>query len=79
MSKMLINKKDKIIIISVIIITLIFSMILLLNVFRILKYREGFPKDVIYTSEIKDSYNYEVFLKPNDFIVAVLLLNVRSE
>ena len=65
---MIINKKDKIIIAVTIIIVIVLSVILVFNIIKVLKYKEGHPKDIIYIIDIKDSNNFEVILKENSFI-----------
>lgn len=65
---MTINKKDKIIIGITIVIITVLSVILIFNVIHVLKYRGGNPQDIIYTTNIKDSNDFQVFLKPNSFI-----------
>ncbi len=65
---MIINRKDKIIITVTAIIVVALSVILVFNIIRVLKYREGHPKDIIYITDIKDRNNFDVVLKDNPFI-----------
>lgn len=63
------NKKDKIIIIVISALMVIFSIVIIYNIIKTLKYIEGNPKDIQYRNKINDNIEYLVHLKPNDYIV----------
>ncbi|NLL44973.1 MAG: DUF5305 domain-containing protein [Mollicutes bacterium] len=62
------NKKDKTIIILIILVITFLSFFFFFNAFKIIKYKQGNPKDIIYTSKVEDNLLYQVILKPNDYI-----------
>ncbi len=65
---MIIKRKDKVIIFLSVIVMILASIILIYNINQVLKYKEGHPKDIAYTTNVEDNNNYEVILKSNPFI-----------
>lgn len=73
------NSKRRIKIIAVIIFfSLIVSIYIIINVIDILKYRGGRPEEIIYTSNVENVINYQVYLKPNDYIKEPFINNEFS-
>lgn len=65
---MLKNNKDIIIITIIITVMVILSLIFIFNTIQVLRYREGNPNDIVYTSTVRDINDYQVVLKNNAFI-----------
>lgn len=63
-----ITKKDKFIAILIVIIVVFLSLFFLANTIRILLYRKGDPRDIIYVSNVKDDLIYDIVLTPNNYI-----------
>lgn len=63
------KRKENIIVTIIILIVVLISIFIIYNVINLLKYKEGNPKDILYTSDIKASSNYNIYLKDNDFIL----------
>jgi hypothetical protein len=62
------KKREYAIITFIIILTLIICSYLIFNVIDILRYHGGRPEDIIYSDNIKGNIDYQVYLKPNNFI-----------
>lgn len=63
-----VGKKEKINIAIILLIMLSTVIYISYNIIYILKYREGRPKDIIYTSSASNNTDYKVYLAENDFI-----------
>jgi uncharacterized protein (UPF0333 family) len=69
------KKREYAIITFIIILTLIICSYLIFNVINILRYRAGRPEDIIYTNNMKGDIDYQVYLKPNNFVDAPYVTN----
>lgn len=63
-----ISSNDKKFIILIILISLVCSIILILNIFKILKYPAGHPDNILFSIKTTNNIDYEVYLKDNEFI-----------
>jgi hypothetical protein len=52
-------------------IVILFSVYLIYTIISTLIYIKGKPEDIIYESNVQDKTDYNIFLKPNDFMVNV--------
>lgn len=62
------NKRRIKIITCIIFFSLLVSIYIIINVIDLLKYRGGRPEEIIYTNNVENAINYQVYLKPNDYI-----------
>jgi hypothetical protein len=62
------KKREYATIVFIIILTLLICSYLIFDVIDTLKYRGGRPEDIIYSDNIKGDVDYQVYLKPNNFI-----------
>lgn len=63
-----ITTKDKKIIIFIILISLVCSLFLIFNIYKILKYPNGHPDNILFSIKTTNNIDYEVYLKDNEFI-----------